>query len=168
MDIKAKEKLLVLRFSTYKDFDFIEEHRQIINNNGAVWMLKLGKPVPDRTLREILLGSAGLILKAPKSIGGKYYYCQMLDAQNMKPNNEMKFPEYYKKLLEDMFWLSMDGTWIKVNNFIELEKEVIPSFKLMSNDRPLDDVLSQTRTTMLYAYSERTIEINGEFDGGTV
>ena len=31
MDIKAKEKLLVLRFSTYKDFDFIEEHRQIIN-----------------------------------------------------------------------------------------------------------------------------------------
>ena len=51
---------------------------------------------------------------------------------------------------------------------IELEKEVIPSFKLMSNDRPLDDVLSQTRTTMLYAYSERTIEINGEFDGGTV
>lgn len=168
MNIKARERILVLRFSTYKGYDFIEEHRNIINHNGAVWMLKLGKPVPSRTLNSILSESAGLILKAPKSVGGKYYYCQMLDAQNRKPNDEMRYPDYYKQLLDDMYWLSMDGTWIKVNKFIELDEGTIASFKLISNDRLLDDVLSQTRTTMLYAYSERTIVIDGKSDGGAV
>lgn len=166
MNIKAREKLLVLRFSTYKDYNFIEEHRRVIKDNGAVWILKLGKPVPAKTLCNILLESAGLILKAPKSIGGKYYYCQMLDAQNRKPTDEMKYPSYYEQLLADMYRLSMDGTWIKVNKFIELDKKSISSFKLISNDHQLDEVLSQTRTTMLYAYSERTITIDGGADGG--
>lgn len=165
MKIKAGEKLLVLRFNNYKDYDFIEEHKRIIGTDGIVWILKLGKPVPDKTLNNILLGSAGLILKAPKSLGGKYYYCQMLDAQNMKPKDGMNYPAYYKELLEDMFWHSMDGTWIKVNEFIELNEEVISGLKLVSNDHRLDDVLSMTRTTMLYAYSERTIKIDG-FGGG--
>lgn len=157
MKICANEKLLVLRFSTYKNYDFIEEHRKVINTVGSVWMLKIGKPVPNNTLAEIQSSSAGLILKAPKAAGGKYYYSKMIDSFNSMPTDGMEFPRYYEQLMEDMYWLSMDGTWIRVDEFVELTKEEVLELKLLSNNRPLDEVLSQTRTTMLYAYASADI-----------
>lgn len=153
MKADEKKKILVLRFSDYKKYDFIQEHRNIIEREGATWFLKLGKPVPQKTLEEILAGSKGLILKAPKVQGGKYFYCKMLDAQNTKPNSVMVYPDYYHELMEDMFWFSFEGTWIKVDGFRELKDDEISKLRLVSNDRLLSEVLQQTRTTMLYAYS---------------
>lgn len=153
MNSDEKKKLLVLRFNDYKRNDFIREHKKIIEKNGAVWFLKLGKPVPPKALEEILLGTGGLILKAPKACGGKFYYCKMLDARNSRPNDDMVYPEYYREMMDELFWFSFDGTWIKVDGFRELNDSEISKLKLMSNDRLLSEVLMQTRTTMLYAYS---------------
>lgn len=157
MIIHANEKLLVLRFSTYKKYDFIEEHRKIIDATGSVWILKIGRKVPNKTLAEIQSKSAGLILKAPKVAGGKYYYCKMINSLNSKPTDEMEFPSYYRQLMKDMYWFSMDGTWIKVAEFVELTNEEVAELKLLSNNRSLDEVFTETRTTMLYAYTSKDI-----------
>ena len=153
MNPDEKKKLLVLRFNNYKNNDFIVEHKKIIDKNGAVWLLKLGKPVPKKALEEILLNTGGLILKAPKARGGNFYYCKMLDARNSRPDSNMKFPEYYKEMMDDLFWFSFEGTWIKINGFRELNDSEILKLKLIRNNRLLPEVLMQTRTTMLYAYS---------------
>lgn len=153
MNSDEKKKLLVLRFNDYKNNDFILEHRRIVEKNGAVWFLKLGKPVPRKALEDILLGTGGLILKAPKARGGKFYYCKMLDARNSKPDSDMIYPEYYKEMMDDLFWFSFEGTWIKINGFRELNDSEILKLKLIRNNRLLPEVLMQTRTTMLYAYS---------------
>lgn len=157
MNIVAKEKLLVLRFSIYKKYDFIYEHELIIQREGAVWLLKLGKKVTNRALEDIMNSSCGLILKAPKAYGGKLYYCRMLDAKNMTPTEDMLYPQYYNELVQDMFWFSLDGTWIKVDSFVELDENTVSKLRLVSNDKPLEEVFMQTRTTTLYAYSTEDI-----------
>ena len=153
MNGDIKKKMLVLRFSNYKKYDFLQEHKNVINRDGATWFLKLGKPVPQKSLEEILAGSKSLILKSPKVQGDKYYYCKMLDARNTKPDSTMAYPDYYHELMDDMFWFSFEGTWIKVNGFQELKDDEISKLRLVSNNRLLSEVLQQTRTTMLYAYS---------------
>ena len=157
MDIRANKKMLVLRYSPYKKYDFIHEHEKIIDKYGCVWLLKLGKPVPDIALKEILEGDSGLILKAPKKDGGSYYYCHMLSAQNTNVKREMRYPDYYNELMNELYWYSFTGTWIKIKKFILLEPDEIKHLKLVSNNKDLVEVLGQTRTTMLYAYSDNDL-----------
>lgn len=38
-----ENSMLLLRYSSYKKYDFIREHNSIIKNKGSVWMLKVGK-----------------------------------------------------------------------------------------------------------------------------
>lgn len=157
MVIRKADKILVLRFKNYKRFDFISEHEKVAEKEGRVWLFKLGANVPAQKLQEILADSRGLILKSPKASGGKYYYCKMIDAVNTSPNSEMVYPEYYKFLMKDMFWLSLNGTWICVNSFHEIKPAFASKLRLISNDRPLDEVIAQTRTTMLYVYASEDL-----------
>ena len=158
--VKARERLLVLRFCNYKKHDFLSEHRAFLEKEGVSWFLKLGKLVPQRVLDEILAGSKGLILKAPKAVGGMYYYCSIIDAKNAFPDSKMNYPDYYKKLIAEMDWFSLEGTWFCVNSFIEMNSTEVSKLRLINNDRPLDEVLSQARTTMLHAYSIEDIDFS--------
>lgn len=150
-----KEKILLLRYNRYKMSDFIEAHRHIIDKNGFVWMLKIGKRLPALSLQSILDGSKTIILKAPKGDGGQFYKLDLLDYHNGDALNDFCYPEYYEEMVEDEeVWMldSLSGTWLKVKNIVQLSDADINKLRLISNDKLANDVLNCTRSAVLYVY----------------
>ena len=43
MIIKNNTPMILFRYNNYKKKDFINEHKNVLNTNDYVWMLKLGK-----------------------------------------------------------------------------------------------------------------------------
>ena len=158
--IEAKKKCLLLRFGNYREYDFINEHKEVIRKYGYVWMLKVGKCIPQSRLDEVFDENRALLLKAPKSIGGKYYHAEVDDYYRGEPRMDMPYPPYYSKMLSDEVWWNVDslyGTWLRITAISELGKENIEHLYLFSNKKPVESVLSSTRTSTLYVYSDLSI-----------
>ena len=157
MQIKANQKMLLLRYSNYKKYNFIDEHRKILAEEGTVWMLKIGKNIPEYKLKEIYAEGGLLILRSPKADGSKYYAIEVTSCFNGEPDFEMIFPEYYETMLDDEDMWTMDslqGTWFKVTSIKELPEEVSSHFSLLSNGKMIEDVLNSTRSSMIYIKSD--------------
>ncbi len=162
MIIEKDKKIMLLRFSDYKYYDFIAEHLKIISETGHVWAIKVGKSIPTTRLNELFREPNYLILRGPKHKGGKYYVANVIEAFNGLPRNDMKYPDYYEKLMKDInMWLvsSMEGTWFCLTEIIELPVDVIPFFRLTSNNKLVEEVLNSTRSSIVYVSSERDIRI---------
>lgn len=151
MYIKQNQNLLVFRYKPFQSFDFIKEHKRCLDKVGNVWILKLGKYIKKETLDDICYNGGGLILREPKSLGGRMYFCECTGYILGKPNNGMNYPEYYKFLLEE--YPDLDGTWLQISSIHELPKESERLFKLKSNDRILADVINETRTVVIKVYA---------------
>lgn len=163
MIITQKKKMLLLRFSNYKHFDFVSEHKKVLSENGYVWMLKIGKRIPDKRLTEVFNEPSALILKAPKDAGGKYYVAVVERTVNSSPTDGMVYPAYYNELIDDEnMWIadSLDGTWFCIVSMEQLPDEMVSHLRLSSNDKAVEDVLSKTRSATVYVYSEDDIELN--------
>ncbi len=120
-------------------------------------MLKIGKMIPESKLSELYHDGGYLILRSPKSDGGKYYLLTIKSAFNGATNGQMLFPEYYKEMLEDdNVWLmdDMTGTWFEVSRIKELSKEYSSHLTLVSNGKKVEDVLNSTRSSMIYVVSD--------------
>ena len=158
MQIKANEKMLLLRYSNYKKFNFIEEHQKTLAAEGTVWMLKIGKKIPETKLKDIYEHGGVLILRSPKASGSKYYAAQIKKCFNGEPDFEMLYPEYYETMLDDDdMWTmdSLEGTWFQVTAVKELSEDAAFHFFLISNGKPVEEVLSSTRSSMIYIKSDK-------------
>ena len=47
------KKVIVLRINCYRDYDFIAEHNKIVDKQGGVWLLKIGRKIPERRLEDL-------------------------------------------------------------------------------------------------------------------
>ena len=162
MRIEKGRKLLLIRFSNYRQFNFIQEHKSIIETNGSVWILKAGKQIPQTKLEELFSEPAPLIMKAPKETGGQYYVALVKGAFNGLPRTDMKYPEYYSRMIDDEnMWLldSLMGSWFCAEQIAELSSDTVKHLYLLSNNKPVTDVLGRTRTATLYISTETAIEI---------
>lgn len=66
MIIEKGINILLFRFKDYRRYSFIEEHTQVLNEEGHVWILKSGK-IPDvRKLERIKMMEGLLFLKPQK------------------------------------------------------------------------------------------------------
>lgn len=155
--IQAKKKILVLRYSQFRNYDFLSEHKSIIDRLGYVWMLKLGKTVPEYRMKEILAETQAIILKAPKSQGGNYLIAVFDDFYNGKAPKELLFPNYYNEMVDTSYEYSLEGTWIKTISVREMTNEEVKKIFLVSNDKNIEDVMKSTRSALLYAYSTEDI-----------
>ena len=162
MQIKANQKMLLLRYSNYKKYNFIEEHVKTLAEKGTVWMLKIGKNIPENKLKDIYDEGGVLVLRSPKADGSKYYKIEVRSCLNGDPNCEMVYPDYYEDMLddEDMWGMdTMDGTWFEVSSIKELPDGASSHFWLISNGKKVEDVLSSTRSSMIYIKSDKDIVI---------
>lgn len=75
----CKSKMMLFRYKSFKKYDFIEEHRRVIDDCGYTWILKMGQQVPDKSIKDIIKASGVLLLRAPKAEGGKLYACKIVD-----------------------------------------------------------------------------------------
>lgn len=147
-----KKQLLVIRFLTFGKYDFVNEHQNLLKEQGAVWVLKTGKNIPDKALEEIAANGGQVIFKAPKATGGKYYYGHFVEYRQGLPEKNMAYPDYYHLLPDGYDRAALDGTWLKIDSLLALEESKVEKLLLSSNGKKVSEVIGQTRTSVMYAY----------------
>lgn len=150
MIIRKGSQLLVLRYKSYKNHSFIKEHTALISKYGGVWMLKIGKTIPAASLEKTVDSNGVLILRSPKSEGGQLYICTCQNTYSGKPKADFWFPSYYNEMLQEYYWLPKEGSWFFVTSINPLEQKYYDSLRLIKNEKPLIQVLNETRTVCLY------------------
>lgn len=161
MRIKSNQKMLLLRYNNYKSTDFICEHSKCIQENHHVWTLKTGKMIPKDKIQSVIDDGGFIVLKAPKSSGGKYHLAHMRSSFNGSPTKEMVYPNYYEKMIADEnLWMidSLEGTWIEIDQIANLPNEAIPHIRLISNGKLADEVIKTTRSATMYVTSDIDFE----------
>lgn len=157
--IKSNTHLLLLRFNNYKKYSFLDEHLRYVKDDGSVWMLKIGRKIPEAKIQDVLNQGGILILKEPKIDGGKYYVAHIKEYLYGAATYEMSFPEYYYEMADDeMIWNMEEGlfgTWLHVDQIEPLPKDFVPNLKLLSNGKDVEDVLSHTMSSMMYIQSKQ-------------
>lgn len=160
--LKNNEKLMVIRYKNYKNYNFFDEHKAVICKNGYVWMLKLGKNIPVISLTNLIESEGHIVLKAPKAEGGMYYLCHIIGYMygNTLPAES---PAYYKELEND-YNIEFDGTWLKIDQLEPLENDVAKKLYLSKNGHPLVEIIVKTRTTTFYVDYKENEVCHGEAD----
>lgn len=162
MVVEAGKCSLLIRYNNYKKTNFIEEHNKVVSVNGFVWMLKAGRRLVDSKVSKVINETALLILKAPKSSGGDYYYAEVLDFRYGDQENKEESPDYYENLVEDeRLWQidSLTGTWLKIGAIKSLDKSKAEEFKFLSNGKRVVDVINSTMSSSLYVCSDKKITL---------
>ena len=162
MVVQAGKAALLLRYSDYRNTEFIQEHNKIVSKQGYVWLLKAGRRLVENKLAKVKKESSLIILKAPKGKGGDYYYAEILDYRYGRQINEGESPEYYKNLPGDeKLWQieSLDGTWIKIGQINPICKELMDKFVLLSNEKSVVDVINSTMSAVLYIWCKEEMTL---------
>lgn len=85
MIIDSNTEMLLFRYNNYKKHLFIDEHRSVLQREGHVWMLKLGRKTNNERIRAISEGGGWMILRAPKSEGGTSFLAKFTEMQEETP-----------------------------------------------------------------------------------
>ena len=96
-----ENSMLLLRYSSYKKYDFIREHNSIIKNKGSVWMLKVGKCIPENKLQKMYEYGGVMYLRSPKIEGEKFYKAIIKAYYSSEPKRNMILLKYYNEMLND-------------------------------------------------------------------
>lgn len=151
---KTKEDcMLLLRFSNYKKYDFIEEHMKLIKNEGYVWLMKAGRRLPQDKIAELYRNGGTLILRGSKSAGAKFYKLTVEEYMDGRITKDFSYPEYYEEMItDDSFWFmeSLTGSWFKIISIVEMNDEEKQQLVLVSNGKKAEDVLNKSMSSILY------------------
>lgn len=160
MKIKKDTRALFLKLSDYKSYNFVEEHKNKINENGFVWVLKLGKKINSKVLEDLYESKGGIIFRSSKRNGNKFYYCNLV--KTPKLDDELIIPDYYYELLSaEGYTIEMvrnNGEWFKIDSMTELTDESIKKFVSVSSGNDLT-ICSKARSSYVNIKCENDIEI---------
>ena len=162
MVIKSGNAILLLRYNNYKKTDFIEEHNKVTAENGYVWLLKTGRKLVEKNLQKVMDESSVLLLKAPKSSGGRLFYARIIEYRYGKQEQEKKSPEYYKELVDDdKLWQidSLEGTWFKISKIEALDETIMDKLVLISNGKKVSEVIGSTISSSLYICGKEDVTL---------
>lgn len=113
----------------------------------------VGKCIPENKLQKMYEYGGVMYLRSPKIEGEKFYKAIIKAYYSGEPKRNMIFPKYYDEMLNDEdLWLvdSLSGTWFEIVEIKEISKTQAERLKLVSNGKRAVDVLSCTRSSMLY------------------
>jgi hypothetical protein len=147
---------LVVRFSDslYKGIDTIREHKLVIENKGAVWFAKVGRPLAKRKI-EILNGQISknirtyLFLVQNKETS--YIWTQAIlenVATELAKNDTTLIPSYYKRHNID----GQSSIWFKVSRLYSATKSDIQRCYVVSSRRPISQTLNSSMAAMFMIY----------------
>lgn len=160
MIIKEKTPNLFLRLTNFKEYDYINEHKKCLENNGFVWILKVGKFIDKEFLESIIKNGGGIILKTPKRTDNKYYFCKL---ESYRPYNEkIVFPDYYKEYLEseglDLNTTLRNENWLKISSMIELSDSQAEKFVTIKSQNKVVNCV-RSRAVFMYIENSSKLEI---------
>lgn len=161
MKIDKKKPHLFIRINNYDNYDYILEHKKVIERNGFTWILKIGKTINKDFIESLVKEKTGIIIKSSKKLGNKFYYCKVEDVD--PHNKKLIYPDYY----EDYFWyegynledLVDNGYWFKITTMTEIPKNIVDKFVIIKSQKPLYDCATETRVVHMYIENNSAIEI---------
>lgn len=103
----------------------VKAHEAMIERNGFVWYGKMGNPISQKTVEQILSNGEPRILLIHSGNVGRYWaYVEAI--QYSKPKDE-EFPEYYHDKAEHF------KTWFKVKKFDQAPRNIMSDCKVASS-----------------------------------
>ena len=157
MQILPKTKMMLFRFSNYKNYDFIEEHRKVMTSKGCVWMLKVGRKTQKNKLEEILQAGGYILLRAPIKNEGKCYIAKFTEISETLPSDKSMYPSYYGELLRDYEFDSVNTQLFKIETLEEISADNLQNVYLISNGKNVVEVINQTRTAFMFVENRQII-----------
>ena len=148
------KKVIVLRINCYRDYDFIAEHNKIVDKQGGVWLLKIGRKIPERRLEDLIETSGILVLKADKRHGGVYFETKLFEYYYGDPSESMYHPDYYDELINVLSYtrdVSVNGTWLLIGKISKMEEERIRRLTLEKTGEPICKLMDKCSTACMYA-----------------
>lgn len=158
--IKKNTPMLLFRFNNYLDYSFVEEHKRILENEEYVWMMKTGRLCKQSRLDNVTENGAYIILKAPKKDGNKYYIGRYLEVVNYLPDDEQCMPAYYKHMKENVDLIGLEIQNFKLCTIEKVKNKDIEKLVLSINSRKVSEVISETRTAVMFIYNTETLLVD--------
>ena len=164
MIIKKNTEMLLFRFNNYKSNNFIAEHNAVLEREGFVWMLKIGKRSSIEKLDIIIEQGGWLILRSPKADGSKSFLAHFSEYAENEPK-EKCFPLYYREILnsisdEDTLYSSEPSyQWFKLDYLTPLDKHSAAEIVVSKSEKKVDSVVNTTRTAVMFVKNAIPIEV---------
>ena len=152
--------MLLFRFSNYKKYNFIEEHKVFLKEKGYVWMMKMGKKTSVDKLSKIKAQGGYIVLKSPIADGNRYYIGQFEDFQDEMPNDKVHMPQYYSEILEDIMFYDSPAQYFKLTNLQPLGDNDEDALRLEKSGKKVVDVINETRTAVMYSVNSKALSID--------
>ena len=159
MVIKENTNMLLFRFRDFGKYNFIETHREFIEKNGHVWLLKIGKKTSSEKIAEILQEGGWMILRSPKADGSKSYVVKFVDYSEKTPEDGM-FPNYYEEVLNSEDFWEATCQWFMIDRIISLCDESAKTLVMAKTEKPIEEVIGATRTAVMFVKNIAPIELN--------
>ena len=166
MTIEKNTEMLLFRFSKYKHYSFIDEHTTILQKNGRVWMLKLGKRSSINKLNSIVENGGWLVLHAPKSEGSKNYIARFTEMVEDKPSDSC-YPNYYKEILENaeagisIYVTEPSYQWFKIDYIQPVDDDFTSDLLISKTGKKVNDVINTTMTAVMFVKNDVPIDLPG-------
>lgn len=160
MKLKQETPMMLFRYNNYQKKDFIMEHKQVIKENGFVWMLKSGKKSSVDKIKCVMENGGYILLKAPKSDGGTLYIAKCIEFSENNPEASY-YPKYYRDILEESHYSYREtfSQWFKIKSIKKLDTEILKKFVLIKGKKSVDDLLSNCMTAVMFVENETEIEV---------
>ncbi len=162
MLIDVNTEMLLFRFSNYGKHSFINEHRNVLNENGYVWMLKLGKRSSVEKIKAIIKNGGWLVLRSPKADGSISYLAKFSEISEEEPFDPI-YPEYYDEILdaedEDFYNPTAVYQWFKLERIEELSEDAAESLVVSKTGKKVNEVIGTTRTAVMFIQNGKQIKL---------
>lgn len=161
-NLKQYTPHLFLRLNNFEEYNFIDEHKKLIESKGYVWLLKIGKTINQEFVKKIIEEGGGIILKSSAKNGNKFYYCDLL-SNDINSENKIVYPEYYNEFFEyeayNLEDLKKTGYWFKITNMRDITEDEVYKFRICKSHKPMLDSALYTRVVHMYVENDRDMKI---------
>lgn len=128
----TQQKILLLRYSDFKGFHTIDEHKKVINKSGSCWYGKFGKVISKRYLDDFTKDNlpATLFLFT----AGSLHRCKMTEYTYDRPTEN--YPTYYDTFLftqKDF----IPHVFFKLTSIEKEELNILENFVVVSSGKPI-------------------------------
>lgn len=153
MFIKKNSEIFLIRLNTTGYNNAINDHIELINKHGYVWLQKRGRKARIERLTDVLVQGGYIIIKEPKHNGDRYFIGQFVEVADQLPNEENTYPDYYNKYKN----YENRSQWFKITSLTQLNNDDIEELYFASSKEKVTNIINSTSTAFMFVFCKRDI-----------
>ena len=156
MNLEKGKKMLLVRYSDFLYSNCIDDHIEVIKENGYCWFGKVGKQKPSQKFCDMVLKDEKpmIFLHSAK----KAFICDVEEIIFEKPEDGI-FPSYYREILFDKG--NEPSAYFKITSCDEINKSVLSSFIVSSSKNHLPSSLHGSMNSIFMVDCAKDVEVKG-------